>query len=74
MRTAYTGVKAELINSGLATPGMFETTQGRQRRSGLCRKYHAEQGDWQIRLDGRQRNRQELWEVIYLHPIFKPRT
>lgn len=69
-QTIYTGTKNDLINAGLATSSMFETTQGRARASHLCKKYHPESGDWEIRDYGKRRNKQLIWDVTYFHERF----
>lgn len=68
--TCYTGTKDDLINAGLATPLMFETTQGRARASHLCKSYHQESGEWEIRNYGKRRNKQLIWDVTYYHERF----
>ena len=68
--TCYTGTKDDLINAGLATPLMFETTQGRARTSRLCKNYHPESGDWKILNRGKYRNKQLIWDVTYFHERF----
>lgn len=68
--TCYTGTKDDLTNAGLATPLMFETTQGRARTSRLCKNYHPESGDWKILNRGKYRNKQLIWHVIYYHERF----
>lgn len=70
IRTCYTGTKDDLINAGLATPLMFETTQGRARASHLCKSYHPESGEWEIRNYGKRRNKQLIWDVTYYHERF----